>query len=106
MKSAYASRDRSAPTTSNTRAKLRQLFARGTVGEESFQYLDDCRSLQRWKSLNFLELLLWKILTKLGLHYPEVCLLAVYRREPVRASAKAPARPAATNFGDRAAKDL
>ena len=44
----------------NTRRALKQLFDEVGMVEESFQYLDDCRTFQRWKTSNFLELCLWK----------------------------------------------
>ena len=64
----------------NTRARLTRLFADAGLREHSFRYLDDCRSLQRWKATLFMELCLWKALAVVGLHYPETCILAVYRR--------------------------
>lgn len=66
----------------NTRRALHRLFAGAGLVEESFRYLDDCRSLQRWKMLNVLELSLWKLLRSFGLHYPELCILATYRKIP------------------------
>jgi len=66
----------------NTRRALHRLFAGEGLNEESFRYLDDCRSLQRWKTLNVIELSLWKLLHAFGLRYPELCILATYRRMP------------------------
>jgi len=70
------------PTTyrMNTRSALARLFGSAGFTEESFQYLDDCRTFSKWKWLNTLELLTWKALRWVGLHYPEVCLLGVYRK--------------------------
>ncbi len=65
----------------NTRRVLKKLFADVGMAEESFQLLDDCRSFQRWKISNFLELCGCKILNSVGLHYPEACILAVYRNK-------------------------
>jgi 2-polyprenyl-3-methyl-5-hydroxy-6-metoxy-1,4-benzoquinol methylase len=70
----------------NTRQALRKLFARAGFGEFTFAYLDDCRSLARWKWTNFLELSFWKVLNFLGLHYPEVCLLGLYQKAVVQPS--------------------
>jgi len=64
----------------NTRRELSRMMASAGFAEEQFSYLDDCRSLARWKMTNFLELSLWKALHALGAHYPEVCLLGIYRR--------------------------
>jgi SAM-dependent methyltransferase len=63
----------------NTRGTLRRLFAKEGFREEWFRYLDDCRSFQRWKISNIIELSLWKILHKIGVGYPEACILAIYR---------------------------
>jgi SAM-dependent methyltransferase len=66
----------------NTRRALHRLFVSAGFDEESFRYLDDCRSLQRWKMLNVMELSFWKLLHSVGLHYPELCILATYRKMP------------------------
>ena len=66
----------------NTRKRLKTLFAKAGFTEEYFSYLDDCRSFARWKALSVLELLFWRALQSVGLHYPEVCLLGIYRRVP------------------------
>jgi 2-polyprenyl-3-methyl-5-hydroxy-6-metoxy-1,4-benzoquinol methylase len=66
----------------NTRATLARQFAAGGFAEEQFHYLDDCRSLARWRLTATLELALWRALRGLGLRYPELCLLAIYRRLP------------------------
>jgi len=64
----------------NTRPELRRLFDQGGFREASFHALDDCRATLQWKTLNTIELSLWQLLRALRLHYPEICLLAVYRR--------------------------
>jgi hypothetical protein len=64
----------------NTREHLRRTLAASGFEEEHFAYLDDCRSFSRWKFTNVLELSAWKTLQKARLHYPEVCLLGVYRK--------------------------
>ncbi len=64
----------------NTRKELRRLFAAGGFVEESFLYLDDCRGLS-WSPLTLmLELSGWRALRAVGLRYPELCLLGVYRK--------------------------
>lgn len=64
----------------NTRRTLRGLFAGGGFRETSFRYLDDCRSFQRWKTLNIVELSIWKLLRTIGIGYPEACILALYKK--------------------------
>ncbi len=64
----------------NTRRALRSLFARQNFEEEWFRLLDDCRSFQRFRLLNHLELLGLKACRTLGLGYPERCILGVFRR--------------------------
>ena len=64
----------------NTRRALRELAAANGLTEESFAYLDDCRTFHRFKLLNYAELLSWKGLRTVGLTYPENCLLGVYRK--------------------------
>ena len=64
----------------NTRRALRRLFGRAGFTEEQFRCLDDCRTTLRWPRLNVLELGLWRLLRVFRLHYPEICLLGIYRR--------------------------
>ena len=64
----------------NTRRELSTLMRNAGFGERHFTYLDDCRSLARFRWVSRAELLVWKALTSVGLHYPETCLLAVYQR--------------------------
>lgn len=63
----------------NTQRQLRH-WLEPEFEEEQFTYLDDCRTLGRWKLLNSAELHVWKLLRSIGLHYPEVCLLGIYRK--------------------------
>jgi hypothetical protein len=62
----------------NTRGELAALMREAGFEESTFTYLDDCRTLGRFQFGNRLELLLWKCLKAIGLHYPETCLLGVY----------------------------
>lgn len=64
----------------NTRNKLKCLLTSAGFEEEFFQYLDDCRSLSKWRITNAVELSLRTILDMIKLRYPEVCLLGVYMR--------------------------
>lgn len=70
------------PTTfrMNTRRELNRLFSAGGFSESGFWYLDDCRTLQRFRLLNVMELSIRSLLNRLGARYPENCLLGVYRR--------------------------
>jgi SAM-dependent methyltransferase len=64
----------------NTRRELASLFNALGFDEVAFHYLDDCRTFKRFRVTQFVELLLWKSLKTLGMHYPEVCLLGVYQK--------------------------
>jgi 2-polyprenyl-3-methyl-5-hydroxy-6-metoxy-1,4-benzoquinol methylase len=64
----------------NTQVELRRLFEQSGFDEEAFTKLDDVSAFSRFKWLNYLELLVWRSLKPIGLHYPETCLLGVYRR--------------------------
>ncbi|MGA3403584.1 MAG: class I SAM-dependent methyltransferase [Acetobacteraceae bacterium] len=65
----------------NTSLALRRLFDRAGFREASFRRLDDCRATLKWKTLNAIELSLWRLCRAVRLHYPEICLLGVYRRD-------------------------
>jgi 2-polyprenyl-3-methyl-5-hydroxy-6-metoxy-1,4-benzoquinol methylase len=65
----------------NTRARLRQLFAAGEFQEEKFLYLDDCRTLARWRIGTALELSARRAFRAVGLPYIDVCILGVYRKD-------------------------
>lgn len=64
----------------NTRSDMRRCFEAAGFSEIHFQYLDDCRTFNRFRILNFLELSLWKILNTVRIRYPENCLLAAFRK--------------------------
>lgn len=64
----------------NTRDRLRGLFAAQGFAEAGFHHLDDCRSFSRFRPLLFAELCVRSLLRRLGLRYPENCLLGIYRR--------------------------
>lgn len=65
----------------NTRRRLQQLFSQGDFQEAFFTCLDDCRTFSRFRSLQFAELSLRRVLHTFSLMYPENCLLGVYRRQ-------------------------
>jgi SAM-dependent methyltransferase len=64
----------------NTRPQLRRLFERHGFREAYFARLPDCRTTFRFRLLHGLELLLWRALDRVGLTYPENCLLGIYER--------------------------
>jgi SAM-dependent methyltransferase len=64
----------------NTRRALVRLFQRFGFREQYFVYLDDCRSLSRFRATQFCELYSWRIIRALGFRYPENCLLGIYER--------------------------
>ena len=64
----------------NTRGRLRSLFHSGGFREESFDYLDDCRTFHQFRLLHYIELTVWQAVRSVGWHYPETCLLGVYRK--------------------------
>jgi 2-polyprenyl-3-methyl-5-hydroxy-6-metoxy-1,4-benzoquinol methylase len=64
----------------NTRQALTARMHDAGFCERDFKYLDDCRTLARFRWTSRVELQLWKLLNLFGLHYPETCLLALYQR--------------------------
>ncbi len=64
----------------NTRGQLRALFESDGFREAAFAYLDNCRTLHRFRPTCFLELSAWRALRAVGLRYPESDLLGVYER--------------------------
>jgi SAM-dependent methyltransferase len=64
----------------NSRSRLKAVFVGAGFREVYFRYLDDCRTLARWKATLAAELTVWNALRSVGLHYPETCLLGVYER--------------------------
>ena len=65
----------------NTRRELKRLFGNGGFRESEFAYLDDCCTFSKFPAVNTLELLTWRGLRSVGMHYPESNLLGVYTRE-------------------------
>jgi 2-polyprenyl-3-methyl-5-hydroxy-6-metoxy-1,4-benzoquinol methylase len=64
----------------NTRRSLRRLFDRAGFSEELFTRVDDLSVFGDFRRLGYVELLLWRSLSAVGLPYPEGCLVAVYRK--------------------------
>ncbi len=64
----------------NTRSALARLFEGARFQEVHFGYLDDCRTLSRFRWGHHAELFGWRFCRSLNLQYPENCLLGVYRR--------------------------
>ena len=65
----------------NTRKTLEKLFSDSDFSERLFMQLDDCRTFSGFKSLAYTELAIQKGMKKIGLHYPEYCLLGVYQKQ-------------------------
>lgn len=64
----------------NTRRQLARLFQAAGFDEVLCRKLDDCRALANFRWPHYAELATWRVLSGLGLAYPENCLLGVYRR--------------------------
>jgi SAM-dependent methyltransferase len=64
----------------NTRKTLRHYFGRHGMSEVFFTHLDDCRTFNNYRRLNYIELSVQRFLRSKGVRYPENCLLGVYRR--------------------------
>jgi SAM-dependent methyltransferase len=64
----------------NTQETLKNVFASNGFEERLFLRLDDCRTFSGFKPLAWLELFMRKILNRVGLRYPEYCLLGVYEK--------------------------
>ena len=64
----------------NTRAELRTLFEQAGFAEHAFTQPDDLSTFGRFRWLNYLELKVWSGFRRLGIGYPENCLLGAYRR--------------------------
>ena len=65
----------------NTRATLAHYFGKHRMPEVFFAHLDDCRTFDNFRRLNYFELSVQRFLTSIGLRYPENCLLGVYRKQ-------------------------
>jgi hypothetical protein len=69
----------------NTRSDLSDVFTKFGFEEKSYRLLGDCRTFQRWKLTNLVELAMWKMFRAVGLHYPELCVLTTYGWAPQKA---------------------
>lgn len=63
----------------NSRRRLGRIMHDGHFSEALFLRLDDCRTFSRSRVLLRLDLVLRSVLRRLGVPYPEACLLGVYR---------------------------
>jgi SAM-dependent methyltransferase len=68
----------------NTRRGLARWFEGAGFVERLFARLDDVSLFCRFKRLNFLELQEWRAFHRLGVTYPEHCLLGIYERAAER----------------------
>lgn len=66
----------------NTQKTLNDLFAGHGFTEKLFLRLDDCRTFSGFKPLAWMELALRGLLNRIGLRYPEYCLVGVYEKQP------------------------
>jgi hypothetical protein len=64
----------------NTRRDLRRLFASHGFREKYFARLSDCRTTHHFRYLHGFELVLERALNRVGVAYPENCLLGLYER--------------------------
>jgi hypothetical protein len=55
----------------NSRSILRSLFRKHVFEELAFAYLDDLSTFARFRYLSYAELVVWKLLGRIGLKYPE-----------------------------------
>lgn len=65
----------------NSRKQLKKVFTQHGFCEVDFQYLDDVSTFAKFKTLSFIELLLWRVLNFFHMTYPENNLLGVYQRQ-------------------------
>ena len=65
----------------NTKKELNTVFLNRNFENVCFIYLDDCRTLAKFKLTLHLELLIRKLLNFFNLYYPELCILSVYRKK-------------------------
>lgn len=64
----------------NTRKRLKELFEKAGFEERLFAHLDDCGTFGQIPGLHHAELLAWRVLHRIGVRYPENCLLGVYEK--------------------------
>lgn len=64
----------------NSKRQLRRHFLSAGFREALLQYVDDCSATWRFPSLQRVEIACWRLFNRLGMRYPENCILAAYRR--------------------------
>jgi len=65
----------------NTRKTLNRILRPHGFIEECFLYLNDCRTFGGWRLTSMIELSCERVLRAMRVHYPETCLLGVYRKQ-------------------------
>jgi 2-polyprenyl-3-methyl-5-hydroxy-6-metoxy-1,4-benzoquinol methylase len=65
----------------NSRKQLRRWFQAAGFKEVLYRNPADCSATWRFPRLHCLELALWKCFSRLGLIYPENCILAAFERQ-------------------------
>ena len=64
----------------NSKEVLKRLFEAQGFREVAFAYLDDLSTFGQFRIGSYIELLCWRALNRLGIRYPENCLLGVYQK--------------------------
>jgi len=64
----------------NSRDALRRIFTANGFEEAMFAYLDDLSTWIFYPRMHAVDLHVWRRFRALGLHYPENCLLGIYRK--------------------------
>jgi SAM-dependent methyltransferase len=64
----------------NSRGTLRKCLGEAGLDEVLFAYLDDLSTWSRFRRMSYVESLARMMFNRLGLTYPENCLLAVYQK--------------------------
>lgn len=65
----------------NSRRVLKDYFEKAGFEEVLFHKLDDLSTFGRFRWLNYFELMIWRFYSRLGMTYPENCLLGDYQRK-------------------------
>lgn len=66
----------------NTHSALRTLAKNHGFDVKLAQTLDDCRTFYAYRLLNYTELITWRACQRLGMNYPENCLLYILEKHP------------------------
>jgi 2-polyprenyl-3-methyl-5-hydroxy-6-metoxy-1,4-benzoquinol methylase len=64
----------------NSRSQLKATFSRAGFREVQFAYLDDLSTWARFRTMNYVEMVLWRAARRLRCPYPENCILGIYEK--------------------------